>query len=113
MKIEFFFNGVSCTEMGLTYVPTRKNITPNLTEINLMEAATTYRHGGYYFGYQVKPKVFTLECFAEEISRSKWEEILLWLSPGNEGTLSFSDRPLVHYDAVVTGVPDGEAFWDG
>ena len=113
MELEFSFNGVSCTEMGLTYVPSRKNVTPNLTDITVVDATPTYRHGGYYFGYQVKPKEFILECFAEEINRQKYEDILLWLTPGTEGELSFNDRPLVYYDVVVTGIPEAEAYWDG
>lgn len=113
MEAEFSFNGVSCTEMGLTYIPSRKNVTPNLAKVDIIDSEPTYRHGGYYFGYHTKPKEFQIECFAEEIDRAKLEEILVWLRPGNQGTLVFNDRPLVHYDVVVTAAPEAEAFWDG
>ena len=113
MELEFIFNGVSCTEMGLTYIPSRKNVTPNLAPVKVIDAEPTYRHGGYYFGHQVQPREFNLECFAEEIERDRLEDILLWMAPGNEGTLVFTDRPLVHYDVIVISAPDAEAYWDG
>lgn len=57
------------------------------------------RHGGYYFGNKVRPRVFTLACYFEDELPAVWPRILHWLDRDRFGELAFDDRPGMSYMA--------------
>lgn len=57
------------------------------------------RHGGYYFGSKVRPRVFSLPCYFEDEPPAVWPQIQQWLDREQFGALEFDDRPGMIYMA--------------
>lgn len=55
----FSFNGRSCTEFGLDYIPKESDLKTGIPEFKMIEKNPTYHRGGYHFGYSVPPRDFS------------------------------------------------------
>ena len=56
-----------------------------MPDFELREGTVTGRHGGYYYGSQVKIREITLECYFEEITIKTFEDMMRWLSRDEGG----------------------------
>lgn len=111
----FSFNGVHCSKLGCTYVPSADekislpNVSATTSEIAQMD-------GGYYYGSKYKTRTFSLKCFFEDLTMERIHAITRWLSKDSLGKLVFDERPTVYYRVRPTGkfVPTmyaGEHEW--
>ena len=82
----------------------------NTPDFELRETTVTGRHGGYYYGSQVKIREFTLECYFERITLKTFEDMIRWIHYDNKGDQVFDDRPFVTYSAVVWKKPTGKVY---
>ena len=60
------------------------------------------RDGGYYIGERVKPRVFELDCYFEDITEEQLEQIHRWLRRGTHGELILDHKAYVIYDVVTS-----------
>ena len=107
---EFSFNGRSCTEFGLHYIPSASDRWLSSVPWKAMKETVTGRHGAYYYGQTADVKTFTLECFFEEVTEERLEAIERWLHREREGKLIFGDRPYVYY-MVRPSAPSKGQVW--
>ena len=92
----FSFNGVHCNTYGCTYIPTAetKFVQP---DIEVASSEIAGRDGGYFHSAKLKTRVFSLNCFFEDVTMATLYDIGTWLSKDAVGKLIFDDRPAVYY----------------
>jgi len=101
----FTFCGIDVSSLGLEYAP-------DISETFVYRPAGTQsfintydsHNGGYYYGFNVEPKEFTLRCIFEEknIDKGIMAKIYALFKVGKTGKLVFSRRPWCYYYATVT-----------
>lgn len=76
----------------------------------MIEETVTGHPGAYQYGEDISPKEFSLECFFENETRDRIEDILNWFYRGRTGELIFDERPFVIYDATVCSKIEGTLY---
>lgn len=76
----FSFCGRHCGDFGVWYTPGDARLNTRIPAFDIETVEIPGRHGGYYFGNKVKPRVFTLPCFFEDEPEAAWPAIQHWLS---------------------------------
>jgi len=107
---EFSFNGHSCTEFGLHYIPGASERWFSSTPWKTMEESVTGKAGAYYYGSTVSVREFSLDCYFEDASIERLEAIERWLNRFAEGKLIFDDRPYVYYMARPSAPSKGKTW---
>lgn len=100
--MDFSFCGIDVSTYGLHYAPKPKNIFVWDSDYKTHTLEADSYDGGYYFGSTVKPKVFELECYFEELTPLQVKQIQSLFHRGKTGELIFSDRPFLVYIATAT-----------
>ena len=110
MGEEFSFNGKSCTEFGLHYIPDAGARWYDSPDYTMIDDDVTGRNGGYFYGTKVGVRTFKLACYFEENTIEKLEALYRWLSRTAEGKLIFDERPFVYY-IVRPMLPSSAQVW--
>lgn len=111
MITSFSFDGVSCEDLGLLYLPDRKDMyTWKPTTHTPHEQKFDGHAGGYYFGSTAQSKDFTLRCVYEEneILYGGLAVPLDFFRIGRRGKLVFSNRPWVYYSATIVNIDSSQ-----
>lgn len=82
----FSFAGTHSGTLGCHYHPDAKARGDGMADYEVSDLAPDERDGGYYIGARIKPRVFELDCYFEEISGAMLEGIYRWLDRRNSGT---------------------------
>lgn len=107
---EFSFDGKSCTEFGLHYIPDAGDRWYDYPDYDTIDEEVTGRAGGYWYGTRVKVRTFKLPCYFEDTTVEKLEALYRWLSRNKEGKLVFDERPFVYY-IVRPLLPSSAQVW--
>ena len=122
----FTFNGVSCEDLGLTYVPEKQDMYVwNPTKHTIHEQRFDGHPGGYFYGSTPNWKDFVVRCYYEPFM-STWDEetdsvkynldidtyvmngllfkIMNTFPIGKTGKLVFSNRNWIYYNVTVVNV---------
>lgn len=102
--MNFSFCGVDISTCGLYYIPKPKDIFVWDNQYDNHDLQVPGFDGGYWFGQTVKPKVFELECYFEEITHLQMKKIQSLFQRGKTGQLIFDERPFLSYTATVTAM---------
>jgi phage-related protein len=94
----------------LHYVPKAEDIYIWNNEYDTHDLEVDGHDGGYWYSTTVKPKVFELECYFEEITHLQMKKIQSLFSRGRTGALVFDERPFLSYTATVTEFPKPEVY---
>lgn len=81
----FTFDGIHTSQQQCYYTPDAKARGELTADFEVSDLNDDARNGGYFIGTRVKPREFSLECYFEEITASKLEEIRRWLHRGRQG----------------------------
>lgn len=108
-SLGFSFCGRHSSEFGCWYVPGPERWASQPPYETFTEGVLG-KHGGYYFGNRVQPRLFEMPCYFEEIDDGIWARILAWLGRDQLGSLSFDDRPGMVYTARVAEVIQGKGY---
>ena len=73
-----------------------------MEDYEISDLTTDHRDGGYYIGARVKPRVFELDCFFEDITENQLERIHRWLRRNAHGELILDHKACVIYDVVTS-----------
>lgn len=92
------------------YVPKAEDIYIWNNEYDTHDLEVDGHDGGYWYGTTVKPKVFELECYFEEITHLQMKKIQSLFSRGRTGALVFEERPFLSYTATVTEFQKPEVY---
>lgn len=111
MNGEFSFDGKSCTEFGLHYIPDAGDRWYSAPEYETIDEEVTGRSGGYWYGTRVKVQTFNLPCYFEDNSIERLEAVYRWLSRNKEGKLVFEDRPFVYYNVRPILPSSAQVWW--
>ena len=126
MITSFTFNGVSCEDLGLTYVPEKQDMYVwNPTKHTIHEQRFDGHPGGYFYGSTPNWKDFVVRCFYEPFM-STWDEetdsvkydtnldtyimnglfykVTNTFPIGKTGKLVFSNRNWIYYNATVVNI---------
>ena len=106
MYVSFSFCGTDVITLGLHYAPENQNTYVfNPGEVAANTQSFEGRHGGYYYGETVKPKVFTLRCYYEDmaVDEGLLTKARALFKRGRTGRLVFSVHPWIYYNCTVTG----------
>lgn len=101
----FSFCGVDVLNIGLHYAPENQyTYIYNPSEVNVNVQTFDGRHGGYYYGETVKPKVFTLRCYYEDtaVDKGLLTKARNLFKRGRSGKLVFGSKPWLYYNCTVT-----------
>ena len=106
----FTYNGVHCEEMGLTYIPSAKEMFFTAPSYKPITQTVTAHPGAYWYGNDISPREFELPCFYEDITWEQLEDIFQWVDRNSKGKLVFDDRPDVYYLVRPTKEPTGDRY---
>ncbi len=81
----FTFDGIHTSQQECFYMPDAKARGNLAADFEVSDLNDDSRDGGYFIGTRVKPREFSLECYFEEISAARLEEIKRWLRRGRQG----------------------------
>lgn len=81
----FTFDGIHTSAQNCFYTPDAKARGDCVAEYEVSAIDDEARDGGSFVRARVKPRLFTLNCYFEELSQSKLEEIIRWLRRGRKG----------------------------
>lgn len=73
----FRFCGQHSSMLGVWYVPGSDILRPQIPAYDITTVEIPGRHGGYYFGSKVRPRIFELPCYIEE-PPDTWPRIQAW-----------------------------------
>lgn len=93
----FTQNGKHSAEMRIHYIPDAQSRGDFYAGYDVISSERSWFAGGEYYKSRVKTRVFTLDCYYEQITIQQRENILRWLDRRTSGTLVFDDRPYVVY----------------
>lgn len=87
------------------------------TIINGIGASTTfeaaaYQEGTYLVGTKSSQKTFKRKCAAKGISLAQYKEMMVWLTPGTTGKLTFDSDIDWSWNVVLDTVGDATVFGD-
>ena len=63
----FEYNGRHCSELGVWYVPDSKDAWENSPDFDVTSTKVKGRAGSYYYSTEAKERVFSQNCFVEDI----------------------------------------------
>lgn len=106
----FRFNGKHSSAFNLEYIPSAQNRVLNMPDYSVREETVTGRNGGYYYGRQANIREFALECFFEDLTAQRYDDMMRWLCTGEEGELIFDERPYVAYRVRSWKLPGGKVY---
>jgi|GEM_PF-2009646 len=106
----FTYNGIHCGKFGVWYVPDASHLGRRPGEFEVFSAQTPGRGGGYYYGSRYAPRVFELQCVAEEMTRGAWSRLLKWFDKDQFGELIFDDYPWMIWRARPTAMIEPETY---
>lgn len=105
MKGGFSFCGIDIYDLGLEYVPDKKDTYVFKSASSTIDEESFNGHdGGYFYGHTLKPKDFTLRCYYEneDIRNGIMSKINKYFAVGKTGKLIFNKRQWCWYTATVT-----------
>lgn len=108
----FTYNGTASSTYNVEYIPDASDRWFEGQEWDVYDTDVAWKPGGYYYGNAVKPKVFELKCYYEEITVKQREDIRKWLHRNTQGTLMFDDMPFVYWKVRPTRVISGARYLD-
>lgn len=103
----FTFDGVDISSLHLEYAPDNSNTYVYKPAQGSIHEETVDGHdGGYFFGFTLQPKTFTLRCIYqdEKIADGIMTKIYSVFKQGRSGKLVFQKRPWCWYVATVVSV---------
>lgn len=106
----FTYNGVHCEEMGLTYIPSAKEMFFTAPSYKPISQAVTAHPGAYWYGNDIEAREFSLPCYYEDLTWEQLEEIFNWVYRETRAQLWFDDRPDVYYIVRPSKEPTGERY---
>lgn len=106
----FRYNGIHCSVFNVWYIPDEKKRWFPSPEFDVYDANVAGRDGGYYYGSKANIRVFTLNCFYEEIDLETRENIRAWLDKDTAGDLIFDNRPYAVYHVHPTKIVEGTSY---
>lgn len=83
--------------MGCYYIPSETEIGLRPEDFTINDEVVSNKDGSYYYGTTVKPRIFSLACFFENITEQQYAAIQEWLRRDKDGELVFDERPYVSY----------------
>lgn len=108
----FTYNGIHSSEFGLYYTRDANEKWFNDPEYDVYDDDVEWRHGGYYYGSKAKNRVFTINCFFEEIDTATKQRIKQWVRRDSSGELFFDDMPFVYWNVRPGKIPVGQWLLD-
>ena len=74
----FTYNGVHCESLGLYYIPDASDRWNESPDFEVYEDTAASRHGGYWYDTRARTRVFSLNCYFEDITLEMREKIRHW-----------------------------------
>lgn len=97
----FSYRGKNIGEFGeIQYAPGASERGESMLPYEVSDGKAGGRAGEYCYGNRVEARLFTLNCFYENLTLQKKNEMLMWFDRNTKGRLIFDDRPYVYYDVI-------------
>lgn len=106
----FTYNGKHSSIFGCFYIPNETDRWFASPDFEVYESSDAGKDGGYYYGTKAKIRVFTLQCFFEDITEATREAIRRWLDRGTSGELIFDRRAYAAYNVFPTKITTGKIY---
>lgn len=98
----FSYRGKRITDFGLNYVPSVSDLGTFTSKYRVEAENPDAMNGGFWFGTNIEPRVFTLNCLYEDMPDTVMFDVLRWFDRRTEGEFIFGNRPYAIYTARPT-----------
>ena len=93
----FTYNGKHCEELHVHYIPKESQRGDRMSDYEVLDDARSWFSGGDFYRSRVKPRVFELPCYFEDLTNKEVNDIIKWLDRRTSGFFVFDDRPYARY----------------
>lgn len=102
----FTFNGIHSAKYNLLIENKNDLKIENSIGASSEFTSAMFQEGTYYLGTKRTQKTFKRKCAAEGITLSQYKQMMLWLTPGTTGFLTFDFNPWWGWEVVLDTVGD-------